>query len=150
MGKARLLIAWMAGACIFFGAVLVALGITGSLDWRGSLLGSSFEVSSTHIGVAFALVGLTLGLTVLLRPPMTKTTFRAKTESGDCAVLAERARALLKDPSVPVELRHILTNMLEDLNAGRLTPEAKAFLEIPRKSVEIEYRSTTRSEMRTQ
>lgn len=61
-------IACMAGLAVLFGAVLVSLEVTGTITWSGRVPGAAFEVTSTHVGVCFALVGMTVHIFMILKP----------------------------------------------------------------------------------
>ncbi len=61
-------IACMAGLAVLFGAVLVVLEVTGTITWSGRVPGGAFEVTSTHVGVCFALVGMTVHIFMILKP----------------------------------------------------------------------------------
>lgn len=69
MTKARSILSWCAALSIALGAVLAVLDISGVVAWKADLWGGKVEVTSTHIGIGFALVGMTLGIVIILRPP---------------------------------------------------------------------------------
>ena len=77
---ARIITAISAGLSILFGFILVLLDVTGSLTWSGKLPASSFVVTCTHVGIGFALVGMTLGMLIILRPAKHEVTIKQTSE----------------------------------------------------------------------
>ena len=80
--RARAVVAYTSGLSIILGFVLVLLNITGAVDWRGEIPGSKFHVTCTHIGIGFALVGMFLAMTVVLRQAEEENTSKRTVEYG--------------------------------------------------------------------
>ncbi len=68
MHVARIIVACVALVSVLFGAALVALDVSGVLEWSGRAAGASFDVKSSHVGIAFALVGMTVAIFVIKNP----------------------------------------------------------------------------------
>ena len=62
------------GISIGLGFILVLLDITGVVDWKGTLPGVSFAVTTTHVGIAFGLIGMCVLIIVVLKGESTRTT----------------------------------------------------------------------------